>query len=263
MAQTTPVPAHAMQLRKPRRSTPSASMLTSCAEERISTEFVTRLLFMELSFRDIGDNSCPMALPWRLIQAARIAAFEIALFHDDLPGHVRVDAAEVRIFTGRGKCESELVVSIKRGRLEPLVGIDDRVGYVIAIDPSDSGANWYVERLRRKREVVDGDLLSRRGVVGAGNYFVSWQSRIGTSNIRRRRGSTSSDRGVTGVCPTSGEQGSCQQKGGKRGRVPHIEKWFWMISHGGPLLGIVLLGAISRLLPYKTAMARRIFPEIG
>ena len=102
------------------------------------------------------------------------------------------------ILTGRGECERELVVGIKRGRLESLVGIDDRVGYVIAIDPSDGGADGYVERLRRKCEIVDGDLMSRRGlcrdcggVVGAGGDFVSWQSRICTSNIRRRRGNTS------------------------------------------------------------------------
>ena len=57
-AQTRPVPAQAMQLRKPRRSTPSASISMSFAEERSSSELVSRLLFMEMSFREMGGDSC-------------------------------------------------------------------------------------------------------------------------------------------------------------------------------------------------------------
>jgi hypothetical protein len=44
--------------------------------------------------------------------------------------------------------------------------------YVIPIDPSDGGPNRYVEHLRRKREIVNGDLMNRRGLGRARGVIV-------------------------------------------------------------------------------------------
>jgi hypothetical protein len=161
----------------------------------------------------------------------RIAKFEIALFDDDLSDHVRVDAAEVWVLTGCGEREGEFVVGVEGSGLESVTGVDDRVRHIIVIDPSDRGPNGYGKRLRRKAEIVDLDLVGCRGLrrvggisAGIGRGLLGWGRRIWPRTIYGRCGNTRSARRVARVSATSGKQGSCYQKGDKRGCIPHNEK---------------------------------------
>src|SRR5215469_13428731 len=82
--------------------------------------------------------------------------------HHDLPSHLGVDRAEIGIGSRLGECEGELFVRIPDLRLKHSVCADDRMGNIITVSPRNCSSDRYLERLRRKTEVVDCNLRIRR-----------------------------------------------------------------------------------------------------
>ena len=115
-----------------------------------------------------------MLTPWGGSSAAatgRADASRQKLFDDDLSGHMRMDAAEIGIFTRCGECKRKLLVRIEQLGVEPLFRARDGVGHIVAIHPRHLRADGNRQRLRREREIVDGDLICgcvRGGMFGGG-----------------------------------------------------------------------------------------------
>src|SRR5713101_4990606 len=88
-------------------------------------------------------------------------------FHDDLPDHMRMQAAEIVERTGAGERKRIGVVGVERLRPEGRLLLDYRVRNVVVIDPLDRGSDSDRQFLGREGEIVDRDLVGvlRRGIL--------------------------------------------------------------------------------------------------
>src|ERR1700760_991779 len=77
-----------------------------------------------------------------------------ARFHDDLAGHVRMQATEVAVLAGLGEGEGELLVGVEHLRAEGLIVRHDVVGDVVLVHPGDGGPDGDGDRRRAEDEVV-------------------------------------------------------------------------------------------------------------
>src|SRR6266478_389184 len=81
--------------------------------------------------------------------------FAPLLLHHDLPGHLRMDRAKVRIRAGFREREREFLVGIKHLGLEHFVRAHDGMRNVVAVSPRDRRPDRDAQSCWAKTEVVD------------------------------------------------------------------------------------------------------------
>src|SRR5437870_3754021 len=73
----------------------------------------------------------------------------------DLPGHPRMNRAEVLVSAGRVEAVRELLIRVEHRRLELLLEADDVVRHVVAVGPGDRGSHRHPRHRGREAEVID------------------------------------------------------------------------------------------------------------
>src|SRR5215510_10874143 len=136
--QTSPVPAHAMHCRNPRRSTPSPR---DTAASTFSSAFLTRSLMMHSSPEGRGS------------------------LHDDGAGHQGMQGAEVLIHAGLRERVRIPLAGFQARRFEDLVGGDHGVHVFVAVQPAHGRTRGHRERRADALVLCNLDLRSclRRG----------------------------------------------------------------------------------------------------
>ena len=79
------------------------------------------------------------------------------LLHYNLPNHLGMNSAKVRIGSGFGERKREFVVGVERLRAKQSVGAGDHVGNVIAVHPRDCAVHGNRYLCGAEREVVHAD----------------------------------------------------------------------------------------------------------
>jgi hypothetical protein len=98
---------------------------------------------------------------------------------DNFPGHLRMDRAEVRIFSRFGEREGKLLVRIEHLGLEYFVGANDCVRDVVAISPDNGCSRRDRDGRRAKNEIVNLHLGRRsRFLLRAGRKAFSVPQRF-------------------------------------------------------------------------------------
>src|ERR1700730_1003320 len=75
--------------------------------------------------------------------------------HDDAPGHLRVQSAEVGVFSSIREAELELVVRVECFGFELALRTVNRMGNVVAVDPSHLRASFHRDSSRSERKIVN------------------------------------------------------------------------------------------------------------